>query len=135
MPCVARHARHGEEPQVAARLRLTSSRAGVFFARSSDSKRRRPECSTRRLADRNFERPAFTGCPGSGSSQHIVYWQPVPGANRYEVYWSPQGQFLFQYSSTVFGATQVPTFNSINAEVKVKACNGSGCSWLSVQSY
>jgi hypothetical protein len=82
--------------------------------------------------------PAFvdgykTSCSGS-SVVYKTYWTPVFGATSYDVYYRFLGfPGSYLYEQTWF-VTDVYSVASVDVEVKIKACNANGCSWLSVDS-
>ena len=74
----------------------------------------------------------FTGCNGT-ISLYTNSWGASSGASFYQLYYSPTGAgYIYSFSTIFPGAS---TANTIDAFVKVKACNSSGCSGLSSSTF
>ena len=74
----------------------------------------------------------FTWC-SDGLSLYTLSWGSSPGAAGYRVYYSLNGA-TYMLGGWVYG-TSSPAYNSVDAFVKVSACNSSGCSPLSASTF
>jgi hypothetical protein len=75
----------------------------------------------------------FNGCYQNAVSLYSNSWGSSAGASYYQVFYSPTGGgYIYSFSTSFPGAS---TANTINAYVKVKACNSSGCSPLSASTF
>ena len=74
----------------------------------------------------------FAGCNGT-ISLYTNSWGASSGASFYQLYYSPTGAgYIYSFSTIFSGAS---TANTIDAFVKIKACNSSGCSGLSSSTF
>jgi|GEM_PF-440540 hypothetical protein len=81
----------------------------------------------------SFVTGVFNGCYNNSVSLYSNSWGASSGASYYQVYYSPTGGgYTYSFSSSFPAAG---TANTINAFVKVKACNSNGCSPLSNSTF
>lgn len=80
----------------------------------------------------SFVTGIFTGCYQT-ISLYSNSWGASSGASHYNVYHSTTGAGYIYSFSTSFPSSS--TYNTTNVFVKVSACNSSGCSGLSTNSF
>ena len=84
-------------------------------------------------ASPSFVTGFFTGCYNNSVSLYSNSWGSSSGASLYQVFYSPTGGgYIYAFSTSFPGAT---TANTIDAFVKIKACNVNGCSALSNSTF
>ena len=74
----------------------------------------------------------FTGCYNTYST-YSNSWGTSSGASFYQIFYSTSGVGYIYSGSTTFSTT--PTYNNVDAYVKIKACNSNGCSGLSNSTF